>query len=160
MKVRWSILVLLLMIPAVARSQGPGVNARQQALQGQIIRNFMEHVSRELGLDPVARGRLAQQLRESGAQRRAIAQSTAQLRRQMMEASRDSTTSDAEFKRLLNETTALRQREEDAWKADQDALSRILTPRQQVRFVFMWLRFNEQVRELALRPPRGMGPRP
>lgn len=154
MKNRWLIVVMLLALPAIGRAQNPDPNARRQALQGEIIRNFMDRVGRELTLDAATRTKLEQQMRQSGGQRRALAQSTAMLRRDMLDAERDSSTADAEFKRLLNEMTILRQKEDDLWKSDQDALAKILTPRQHAKFIFMWLRFNEQIREMALKGTR------
>jgi Spy/CpxP family protein refolding chaperone len=126
-------------------------------LQGEIMNRFMNHVTNQLQLDQSARGRLEQHLRQSGERRRSLAQRSVQLRREAGAAVRDSTTPEAEFRRLLGEMTDLRQKEEELFTSDQDALGRILTPRQQVQFVFMWLRFNEQVREMARparRPPR------
>jgi Spy/CpxP family protein refolding chaperone len=159
-KMRSWLIALLLLIPAGARAQGPEGpppqgDPRRQQLQRQIVQRFMEHVTNELNLDAATRRKLEEQLRDSGEDRREIARATNDLRRRIMDASRDSTTSDAEFRKLLTEMTTLRQKEEDRWKADQDALGKILTPRQQARFVFMWLRFNEQIREMALRPPPG-----
>jgi Spy/CpxP family protein refolding chaperone len=157
-KLRSWMVALLLLMPAVVSAQGPGGppqgDPRRQQLQRQIVQRFMQHVTDELNLDAATRRKLEEQLRQSGDERREIARATNDLRRRIVDATRDSSTPDAEFTRLLNELTALRQKEEDRWKADQDGLSRILTPRQQARFVFMWLRFNEQVREMALRPPQ------
>jgi Spy/CpxP family protein refolding chaperone len=152
----------LLMAPLSVQAQSAQngqMGARRELLQRQIVRRFMDRATAELGLDAATRGKLEQQMRQSGEARRGLARNTADLRRRMIDATLDSTTADAEFKRLLSDMTALRQREEDLWRSDQDALSRILTPRQQARFVFMWLRFNEQIREIALQRP-GMAPPP
>lgn len=152
-----ALIALLLALPIASSAQQPSSDPRQrQQLQRMIIQRFLDRVSVELNLDNSARARLEQQLRMSGQDRRELARNTKELRGRMMRASRDTTTTDADFRKMLAEMTALRQREEDLWKRDQEALSKILTPRQQARFVFMWLRFNEQVREAALRPP----PRP
>lgn len=115
----------------------------------------MDRVSVELNLDASARGKLEQHLRTSGQDRRELARNTNDLRGRMMRASRDTTTTDADFRKMLADMTGLRQREEDLWKRDQDALSRILTPRQQTRFIFLWLRFNEQIRDAGMRAPAG-----
>ena len=149
------LLALAMMTPLTLSAQNPQMNARRQMLQGEIVQRFMERATIELGLDQPTRARLAQQLRRSGEQRRALAQSTTQLRLRMLAASRDSSTSDGQFRQLLSDMTSLRQKEEDLWKSDQDELARILTPRQHARFVFMWLRFNEQIREMALQGRRG-----
>jgi len=147
-------LILALFVPVALQAQNPPGGPRREMLQGEVVRRFMNHVSNQLQLDATTRGKLEQHLRQSGEQRRALAQRSVQLRREAMDAVRDSTTPDAEYRRLLAEMTDLRLREENLWKDDQTALGRILTPRQQLQFVFMWLRFNEQIRDLA-RPPRG-----
>lgn len=154
------LLILAVLLPAPIAAQQPGPNQqRRQELQQQVVGRFMEHVTRQLALDAGTRDRLEQHLRTSGQERRQLARRAAQLRMQMMRAARDSATGDAEFRSLLSEATALRQAEEDLWKSDQQALARILTPRQQVQFVFMWMRFTDQIRELAnQRPPGGRPP--
>ena len=161
MKKLMLVVCLAIAAPFSVRAQSPQsqqMGARREMLQRQIIRRFMDRVSMDLGLDAATRGKLEQQMRQSGEARRGLARNTAELRRRMIDATADTTTTDAEFKRLLSDMTSLRQREEDLWRSDQDALSKILTPRQQTRFVFMWLRFNEQVREMALQRP-GLPPR-
>ena len=155
-------LVLALLLPSLAEAQRPGPGGqpgRRQELQQQIGKRFMEHVSTQLRLDDPTRNRLEQHLRSSGQERQQLARRAAQLRAQMMRAARDSATTDDEFRRLLGEAVSLRQREEDLWKTDQQALAQILNPRQQVQFVFMWMRFNEQIRQLAnQRSPGGPPP--
>jgi Spy/CpxP family protein refolding chaperone len=80
------------------------------------------------------------------------------LRAAMLRAVRDESTTDAEFTRLINEMTRLRDEEEAMWKSDQEALSRILTPRQHARFIVMWIRFNDQIRDMAGRRGGNVGP--
>jgi Spy/CpxP family protein refolding chaperone len=154
------IFVLALLLPAVADAQAPERERREQ-LEAQIVQRFMNHASKELQLDADNRTRLEQHLRQSAPRRRALAQSTVQLRGQMLRAVRDEGTPDAEFTRLISEMTRLRDQEEEMWKSDQEALSRILTPRQHARFVVLWIRFNEQVRDMAMGrggPPGPGGP--
>jgi hypothetical protein len=124
---------------------------RREELEAQIVQRFLNHTASELRLDVGTRTRLEQHLRDSAPRRRALARGTVQLRGQLLRAVRDESTPDAELTRLINEMTRLRTQEEALWKSDQEALSRILTPRQHARFVIMWLRFNEQVRDLAQR---------
>ena len=152
MKKVW--LLFALFVPVALQAQRPELGPRREMLQGQVVRRFMNHVSNQMQLDASTRGRLEQHLRQSGEQRRSLAQRSLQLRQEAMDAVRDSAASDADYRRLLNEMTDLRLKEENLWKDDQAALSRILTPRQQLQFVLMWLRFNEQIRDLA-RPPGG-----
>jgi hypothetical protein len=151
-------ILTMLLIPAVAAAQGPERQRREQ-LEAQIAQRFLGHATTELQLDAGARSRLEQHLRSTAPRRRALAQSTVQLRGQMLRAVRDETTPDSEFTRLINEMTRLRDQEEDLWKSDQESLSRILTPRQHARFVVMWLRFNEQVRDMAMGRGGPVGPR-
>ena len=146
-------LCLVLTGAAAAHGQGPPREPRREALQAQIVERFVTNASARMGLDQEARDKLQQYLRDSGKQRRELAIRSAHLRRRMMEGVRDSATSDADLRRLLVETVALRDKEGELFKEEQESLSRFLTPRQQVEFVFMWLRFNDQIRDLAVRPP-------
>ena len=153
------LMIALLLMPALGSAQVPAAQRqRREQLESQIIQRFLNHAATELRLEGDRRDRLEQHLRESGPRRRALAQNTVHLRGQMLRAVRDENTPDAELTRLINEMTRLRDQEESLWKSDQEALSRILTPRQHARFVIMWLRFNEQVRDLAQQRRDGQGP--
>lgn len=149
----------MLLTPGLLGAQTPATpqqeRQRRERLETQIVERFMNHVATELQLDSDARTRLEQHLRQTATSRRALAQRTVELRGTMLRAVRDQSTPDAEFTRLINEMTRLRSQEEDMWKSDQESLSRILTPRQHARFVVMWIRFNEQIRDMAMR--RGQG---
>jgi hypothetical protein len=153
---KFLILLALLMVPGLADAQLPQRERREQ-LEAQIAQRFLNHVATELALQSNTRTRLEEHLRQSGPERRRLAQSTVQLRGQILRAVRNDATSDSEFSRLISEMTRLRDQEEDLWKNDQESLRRILTPRQHARFIVMWIRFNEQVRDMAMR--RG-NPRP
>ncbi|MGQ0813956.1 MAG: hypothetical protein ACT4O1_05770 [Gemmatimonadota bacterium] len=154
MKLRWILLLVTLFLPAPLAAQGPPMKERRQMLQRQIGERFMQTVATQLRLDPETRTQLQQQLLQSGERRRDLAERSQILRLQMVRAARDSTTSDAELRKFLNEATALKEREDELWKGDQAALSRILTPRQHVHFMFMWLRFNDQIRDVTNRQAR------
>jgi Spy/CpxP family protein refolding chaperone len=150
------LLILLLALaglPAQATAQGPPQQRREQ-LETQIVQRFLTNVTNELKLEAEGRTRLEQHLRQTAPRRRELAQNTVQLRGQILRAVRDEATPDAEFTRLINDMTRLRDQEEAMWKADQEALRRILTPRQHARFIVMWIRFNDQVRDMAARRPR------
>ena len=158
-------ILVLLCAPTLANAQVPQAQRREE-LETQIVQRFLDNVASQLQLDESRRGRLEEHLRQTAAGRRLLAQNTVQLRGQLLRAVRDESTSDTEFTRLLGEMTRLRDQEEIMWKADQEALGRILSPRQHARFVMMWLRFNEQVRDMAMRrgtmqdrPGRGGLPR-
>jgi Spy/CpxP family protein refolding chaperone len=158
---KYLVMFALLLAPVAAAAQVPQPQReRREELEAQIVQRFLSNTATQLQLDNESRNRLEQHLRDSAPRRRALAQSTVQLRGQMLRAVRDESTTDAEFSRLISEMTRLRDQEEALWKSDQEALSRILTPRQHARFVIMWLRFNDQVRDMAMRRPQGPPGRP
>jgi Spy/CpxP family protein refolding chaperone len=147
--------LLALAGPPVQAQQG---QARRVELEAEIVQRFLDRAAIELKLEGNTRARLEQHLRQSAPPRRGLAQSTVRLRGELLRAVRDENTSDTEFTRLINEMTRLRDQEESMWKADQDALSRILTPRQHARFIVMWIRFNDQIRDVAARRGTNLGP--
>jgi Spy/CpxP family protein refolding chaperone len=157
--VKKSLLILSLLLAVAAPIQAQQGQARREELEVEIAQRFLDRAATELKLDAGARTRLEQHLRQSATPRRSLAQNTVRLRGQLLRAVRDENTTDAEFNRLINEMTQLRDQEETMWKADQEALSRILTPRQHARFIVLWIRFNDQVREMAMKRGGGnMGP--
>lgn len=150
--------LLITALPALAQQPA---QLRREELEAEIVQRFLDRAALELKLDAGARTRLEQHLRQSAPPRRALAQSTVRLRGEMLRAVRDESTSDSEFTRLISEMTRLRDQEETMWKADQESLGRILTPRQHARFIVMWIRFNDQIRDVAMKrglnggvPPR------
>ena len=157
---KFLLIVGLMASPAAAFAQQPQMPDRQrrEELEGQIVQRFLDNASIEMKLDANSRTRLEQFLRQTAPARRRLAHQSVQLRGHMLRAVRDDATPDAEFERLISETTRLRDLEEAMWKSDQESLRRILTPRQHARFIVMWMRFNEQIREMANRrggpPPR------
>lgn len=136
---------------AAQRPGGPPPQQRRDMLEHQVGERFMRGVATQLKLDAPTRVKLQEHLLKSGEQRRDLAERSQILRIQMVRAARDTTTSDAQLRAYLNEASELKQREDEIWKSDQAALSRILTPRQHVQFVFMWLRLNEQIRDITNR---------
>jgi hypothetical protein len=151
-----AVLLIVLVSPALGSAQAAErvpPQQRRQALEAQIFNRFMNRVSTDMQLDAPSRSRLEQHLRQSGQQRRALTQRTVQLRRNLVQAVRDSTTSDAEIDRLLNEFNQLRAREQALWQQDQDALGRMLNPRQRAIFMLQWVQFNERLRELMQQRP-------
>ena len=148
-----TIVLLLAPVPLIAPRPGGPPPPRREQLQKQIGERFMDGVAAQLKLDAPTRARLQEHLLKSGEQRRDLAERSQMLRIQMVRAARDSTTTDAELRKFINDANALKRSEDDIWRADQEALSRILTPRQHVQFMFMWLRLNDQIRDISKRQP-------
>lgn len=163
MKTRILVAAMLLFAPLPLAAQRPGGQGsppphppRREMLQRQVGERFMQGVAAQLKLDAPTRAKLQEHLLKSGEQRRDLAERSQILRIQMVRAARDSATSDAQLRAYLAEAAELKQKEDEIWKSDQAALARILTPRQHVQFVFMWLRLNDQIRDITNRqgPPR------
>lgn len=154
-------LLIGMLWPAVAGAQtqerGPP-GQRRAALEAQIFNRFMNRVTTDMQLDAPGRARLEQHLRQSGQQRRELAQRTVTLRRNLVQAVRNPATPDAEIDRLLTEFNSLRAQEEALWSRDQDALGRVLNPRQRAIFVLQWIQFNERIRDLMQQRPGARGP--
>ncbi|MGH7448284.1 MAG: hypothetical protein ACRELT_12025, partial [Longimicrobiales bacterium] len=96
-------------------------------------------------------------LRESGVQRRELSRASMNLRGRIFRATRNTAATDAEFLRLLAEHEALRAREYDLWRRDQDEFARFLTPRQRAQFVLSWARFQDDMRDILSRRMRQQG---
>src|SRR5262245_25630119 len=133
-------------IPGARLGAPPG---GRQRLEAEIFNRFMNKVSRDMQLDANARMRLERHVRETGQQRRMLAQRSVELRRRLNQAVRDPSRSDAEISGLLDEFEQLRTRENELWKSDQDALGRMLTPRQRAQFTLQFMQLNERIRELV-----------
>lgn len=156
-KVLPMLLLLLLAAPAAGQvpGQGPGPGMQRRAqLEQQVLQRFVQRASDQLALPAATRPRLAQVIRESSADRRALNQQTMQLRRRMALAVQGSA-EDAEFTRLLEEQRRLREREHELWLREQARLEEILTPRQRAHFTLLWFRLQEEARDLMLQRPPG-----
>jgi Spy/CpxP family protein refolding chaperone len=158
----------LLLAPAVLQAQqGPpdparraAMEARRDSLENAIMLRFLGSLDRELGLDADQRTQLERAMRDGALRRRELMRATGELRGQLHRATRSAGTSDAEFNRLLAEHDALRQRESEIWRREQEELARVLSPRQRAQFLMHWVRFQDEVRDILMqqmRQPRGGG---
>lgn len=164
---RLLIAALLLLAPVAARSQQTGsdaerraaLEARRDSLEEEVVRKFVHRLARDLSLTEAQQTQTVRILRDSGLRRRALSRETSQLRGRLYRSARDTTTTDAEFVRLLNEYDALRTREHDLWRSDQAELARVLEPRQRAQFLLSWSRFQDDIREIISRRMRQDGDR-
>lgn len=134
------------------------LEARRDSLEAEILNRFVEQLTRELRLDADQKQRTERTLRIGAHRRRELMRASGELRGEMIRALRSSTTTDAEFTRLLAQQESLRLRENDLWTREQDELARILNPRQRAQFVLQWARFQDNVREIVAQQMRGAGP--
>lgn len=153
-------LLLLASAPAVTQGQQTeqtrraALDARRDSLEAEVVRKFVHRLARELELGPDQQAQTVQVLRESGVRRHELSRSSAELRGRIHRAARDTTTSDAEFIRLLADYDALSSREHDLWRHEQNELARILDPRQRAQFLLSWVRFQDDMREILSRRMR------
>lgn len=134
------------------------MEARRDSLETEILNRFVEQLTRELRLDADQKQRTERTLRIGAHRRRELMRASGELRGEMIRALRSSTTTDAEFTRLLAQQESLRLRENDLWTREQDELARILNPRQRAQFILQWARFQDNVREIVAQQMRGAGP--
>lgn len=154
--------LLLVLVPAVLQAQtGGGDGARRAQLQAQrdslereIVARFLEDVTRELRLDHGQRARMERALKVSGERRRELMHESANLRSRLARALRDRNTTDETFRQLLSDHEALRLREHELWRRDQEDLARFLTARQQTQFIMRWAHFQDQIRDIIERRMR------
>ena len=148
-RIQWLLMAALLLPAAVSAQRGPpGLRQPRRELEQQVFDRFMTKVSTDMRLNPERRDRLGRYVRQSGMQRRMLAQQTVQLRRRLVAATRDTTTSDAQIDQLLKELVDLRAREQELWNRDQAELANILTPRQRAVFLLEWMMFNDRIRDI------------
>lgn len=154
-------LPLLFLTPVMADAQQPSSDARRShmaarrdSLEAEVLQKFMERLNRELKLDGEQRVQVERVLREGSTRRHELLRASADLRGRMFRALRSGGTGDAEFAKLLADSDALRQREHELWDQDQQALARILIPRQRVQFLLSWSHFQENMREILSRHSR------
>jgi Spy/CpxP family protein refolding chaperone len=159
------ILLLMLLLPAAAQAQQSSpdpsrraaMEARRDSLENAIMQRFLVQLTRELKLDDAQRTQTERVLREGAVRRRELMHASGDLRSRLHRALRSTTSTDAEFTRLVAEHETLRQRDADLWRREQDELARILTPRQRAHFLVQWVRFQDSVREIISQQMRGGG---
>jgi hypothetical protein len=127
--------------------------AQRRQLEEQVFNRFLTRVSTDMRLEAPARGRLEQFMRRSTNEHRIRAQQTTMLRRQLMQAVRDSVTSDAEIGRMIAQMEKLKLEDDDQWKRDQSALGQMFGPRQRAIFMLQWMQFNERIRDIMADRP-------
>ena len=153
---------LILFAPVAVQAQQSGssaerraaMQARRDSLEAEVVRKFIHRLTNDLKLDAAQRAETERVLHESGAQRRELSRASMQLRGRIYGALRNEGATDAEFIRLLAEHEALRTREHELWRHDQDRLAHFLTPRQRAHFVLSWAKFQEDMSDILSRRMR------
>ena len=153
---------VLLLAPVAGQAQQTGTDqerraafeARRDSLEAEVVHKFVRRLGRELKLSSTQQSETEQVLRQSGLQRRELSRASMQLRGRIYRAARSAETPDAEFIRLIAEHEALRVREHDLWRRDQEQLARILDPRQRAQFILSWAHFQDDMRDILSRRMR------
>lgn len=155
MRATMAVVVLLLTLPAGLTAQGGRgrqmqMNRRAQ-LESRVVQRFVEQSSREIGLDENERRRVGEWLESSQEKRRVLAADATETRRRLMDAVLDPRTDDATFRGILDDLDALREREHQQWKDDQDQLKSMLAPRKRAELTVRLLRLQDAIRTLIER---------
>lgn len=144
-----------------ARTQTPRVPpagrgpAGRDALEAQVLTRFVNRASIEMSLDATQRTRLVQVVRSSAQRRKALNHRSLELHRRFTQAVRDPATPNDAFTRLLSDQQGLRREEQQIADTEQTELQRFLAPRQQAQFLMLWLRLQDNARQIQTRVPNG-----
>jgi Spy/CpxP family protein refolding chaperone len=150
--------------PGALVAQGPPggrEGQRRMELEQRVRRQFLSQVARRLELTTTQREQVREILRGGAEERRDLALESQALRIDLMQAVRDEDTPPARYEELLQGIQSLRQREQGLEVREEEALARVLDPRQRALFLMMRMQFNDRVRQLrgpGMRGPGGGGP--
>lgn len=133
----------------------PVAAARRDSLEARVIRRFVERAGGEMALDATQRRRLDEVLQATADRRRLVNQRSADLQRRMNQAVRRPATPAAVFDRLLQEQRTLRVEHQRILDQEQDALGEFLTPRQRAHFQTLWVRLQQDARQIQAQQPDG-----
>lgn len=141
-------------------AERPGqMDPREDQLRDRLLNRFLERASRELELSADQEARLRAEFGEIQEKRRSLIREQRDVRRRLERMSREEQGNDAEAQQLLARAAELKAREAQLWREEQERIGRVLTPRQQARFLMMQERFAERVREMrGQRRPRDARP--
>ncbi len=134
----------------------------RQQMMVRIQRDLEARMARELELTQQQQAGLRSVLREFGGERGELMRERFLLR-QAMETHRRGDGSEADARRLLDRARALRAREVDLQRREEERLLQILSPTQLLGFHELMAEFNESVRRLEMqrgRPGPGVPPTP
>ena len=140
--------VAVLVGPAGAQQgQGPPDRAHRRAeLEEQVRHRFMAQVGRRLELSATQRERMAVILQEGAEARRALADESQAVRRDLMQAVRRDDAAMETYERLLERLAGVREAERALEAREEERLAEFLDPRQRVLFLMMRLQLNDRVR--------------
>jgi Spy/CpxP family protein refolding chaperone len=162
MRLLTAVLTMLCCLPAPAAAQQPAADAgrraaleaRRDSLEAELMQRFLDQLFRELQVEAATRAEVERVVQEGAARRRELLRSSGELRLRLHRAMRNDAATDADFTRLLAAHEALRQRETEIWRGEQEQLARVLSPRQRAQFVVHWVRFHDQVRDIVMQQMR------
>jgi hypothetical protein len=144
--------------PGAPGAQPPGrPPLRRDALEAQVLTRFAKRASDEMALDGTQRTRLAEVIRSTSTRRKQLNQRSMEMHKRFMQAIRDQATTPEAFTKLLADQQALRHEEQQIADSEMTELQRFLTPRQQAHFLMLWIRLQDNARQIQSQMPNGRG---
>lgn len=140
--------------PVEGQRMPPGGNPNRSDLERRVQARFAEMIRQRLGLSDADAARLSQTMESFAAQRRQLHLEDQAVRSRVEVLLREPGATDQEALALLQRMEELRDRETRLLRAEQEALLRILTPLQLVRFHGMRAQLGERIQQLR----GGQGP--
>lgn len=122
---------------------GPG-----QEAQERLMERLLDHATAELNLSVEQRDQLERVLRETVERRGELAGRQRELGREIQRALTDPSTDDDGFRRLVDESLALRREGVELLDWQQQRLAEFLTWRQALRFMLMQDRLAQRIEEM------------
>ncbi len=142
--------------PPPGRQNAP---PRRDALERQVLMRFLNRASDEMSLDAAKRSQLSDVVHGIAMRRKSLNQRSVELHRKLIVAVKTPETPAATFTRLIEDQQAMRKEEHQIADDEMTELGRVLTPRQQAQYTLLWLRLQENARQIQAIRPAG-GPQP
>jgi Spy/CpxP family protein refolding chaperone len=118
----------------------------------RLRQRFMDVATEQLDLSERQRAEVGRIFDGTMERRMELVRDQTELQRRIMAALRDPATQDADFRRLVERITELKRREVELLEWQQSQLSRVLEPRQTLRFLLLQQRVAERIQRARQGP--------
>lgn len=147
-------LALAGVVPLEAQRMPPAGNPNRTELERRVQARFGEMIKQRLGLSDADAARLSQTMESFADQRRQLHMEEQAVRSRLEALLQEPAATDQEALVLLQSMEEMRERETRLLRTEQEALLRVLTPLQLVRFHGMRTQLGERIQQLR----GGQGP--